>query len=285
MPQRSINTGIWTLPDVDGLPKDAKLLYIYLQANNHTSQAGVYRISLDRIASETKIPVADLPQLLDQLKPLDITWCPQKQRVWVKFFLKEQGHSPLFLKAAIRILRDVEPDLLEEYLSYNKAMGVQLPMELNGEGIDTVWEGSRKGIDTVSIPPLTEPKSKSLSNNGGRGGGEEQTTKTVDIVTLFNELCPSLPKVVHLNGTNRKAKLLARLRDHPETDWWRQYFRKVAVSPLLSGQDGKWRATFDWLLEPRNMVKVLEGNYDNTQGTGGPGARTLPSGQDLRRGW
>ncbi|MGN1105667.1 MAG: hypothetical protein ACI4RH_03385 [Huintestinicola sp.] len=33
-------------------------------------------------------------------------------------------------------------------------------------------------------------------------------------------------------------------------------------SPFLCGENGRnWTANFDWLIEPGNMIKVLEGNY------------------------
>ena len=39
---------------------------------------------------------------------------------------------------------------------------------------------------------------------------------------------------------------------------------KVAESDFLSGRDGRWRGCgFDWVFIKGNMLKILEGNYDN----------------------
>lgn len=39
---------------------------------------------------------------------------------------------------------------------------------------------------------------------------------------------------------------------------------KVAESDFLSGRDGKWKGCgFDWVFIKGNMLKILEGNYDN----------------------
>jgi hypothetical protein len=36
------------------------------------------------------------------------------------------------------------------------------------------------------------------------------------------------------------------------------------ASDFLSGRNGKWTGcNFDWLINENNMVKVLEGNYEN----------------------
>ena len=41
-------------------------------------------------------------------------------------------------------------------------------------------------------------------------------------------------------------------------------FDKVAASDFLNGvNDRNWTACFDWVMKPGNMVKILEGNYDN----------------------
>ncbi len=37
---------------------------------------------------------------------------------------------------------------------------------------------------------------------------------------------------------------------------------KVNLSPLLRGESGGWKASFDWILNPSNLVKIVEGNYD-----------------------
>ena len=43
---------------------------------------------------------------------------------------------------------------------------------------------------------------------------------------------------------------------------------KTAESDFLSGRkkDGRsWHATFDWIIEPSNFTKILEGNYANRE--------------------
>ena len=85
------------------------------------------------------------------------------------------------------------------------------------------------------------------------------------IVDDYNRTCTALPKCVKLTE-NRKKAIEARLKDFGEEDL-HQVFCKAQASHFLTGKnDRNWNATLDWLLNPQNAAKVLEGNYDNKGG-------------------
>lgn len=64
-------------------------------------------------------------------------------------------------------------------------------------------------------------------------------------------------------GPDRRKKLAARLDDVGGPDGWATVLSIVKTSPFLSGEKtGRLVATIDWLLEPKNLRKVMEGNYD-----------------------
>lgn len=83
------------------------------------------------------------------------------------------------------------------------------------------------------------------------------------IVSKFNQICISLPKVVKLTDS-RKKTINARLNEHSIEDI-ETVFRKAEASDFLTGKKTNWSADFDWLMKPNNFVKVLEGNYDNKE--------------------
>jgi hypothetical protein len=95
------------------------------------------------------------------------------------------------------------------------------------------------------------------------------------IIAAYHEILPSLPAVKTWND-RRKRKLDARISDRTKEGkaagtaaYWAGYFRKVAASDFLCGR-GKtdWRCPgLEWLLEPKNFEKVIEGAYDNTRTT------------------
>lgn len=128
----------------------------------------------------------------------------------------------------------------------------------------TTCPQNRKG--TVKEPSV-EPKQ-------GVDGGDVASRSRKDscpvqaVVDLFNEILPELPNVVLLNKS-RQASIKARWNEsdvHQDVDFWREFFESVRGSDFLmgktQGRDGKpFRCNFDWLINPSNFVKVVEGNY------------------------
>ena len=87
-------------------------------------------------------------------------------------------------------------------------------------------------------------------------------TECENIVSLFNSICVSLSKVQKLSDKRLKI-LKTRLKTY-STDDFRKVFEKAEASDFLSGRNGAWGGCgFDWLIIESNMIKVLEGNYDN----------------------
>ena len=82
---------------------------------------------------------------------------------------------------------------------------------------------------------------------------------------LFNVICVSLPEVRILTKTRvaHIKTLLSTLEKSGLTTI--DYLKKVENSDFLSGRSGKWRATFDWIINPTNSVKIIEGNYSGEE--------------------
>ena len=90
-----------------------------------------------------------------------------------------------------------------------------------------------------------------------------------EILASFHEALPTLPHVVVFNDA-RKASLRARWIEVCAAEkfdrdeglrWFGVFFRMLGRSAFLTGRAGKWRASFDWLTQPRNFAKAVEGNY------------------------
>lgn len=121
MPERSFDSGFWTNPYIQRLPKDAKLLYSYLWTNDHCNQAGLYRITFATIEFETQLSQTDLPNLFGILNER-VSYFPEEHLIWVKNFLRHQAKSPKFIIAAIKCLNvlPLRDGLREEYETYNE---------------------------------------------------------------------------------------------------------------------------------------------------------------------
>lgn len=82
-----------------------------------------------------------------------------------------------------------------------------------------------------------------------------------NIVSLFNEICVSLPKIKNLSD-NRKRNI-KKANEKLNGDF-ESFFRKVESSDFLTGRKGNWNCCgFDWIMKPQNLIKIIEGNYDN----------------------
>ena len=88
------------------------------------------------------------------------------------------------------------------------------------------------------------------------------------IKDLFHEICVSFPKVMKLNDARKKTIKTRYNEYNSDIEIFRTLFTKAEKSNFLKGNnDNNWSATFDWLLKAQNMIKVLEGNYENKQST------------------
>lgn len=82
------------------------------------------------------------------------------------------------------------------------------------------------------------------------------------LVDRYLELCPSLPKVRTMTP-NRRVHCRTFLKSFSKESI-DEGFRKANASSFLNGSSKAWNgASFDWLINQSNFVKVLEGNYDD----------------------
>lgn len=81
------------------------------------------------------------------------------------------------------------------------------------------------------------------------------------IVYLFNTICVSFKKVQTIND-KRKRQLSSIIKQfNPDFE---SVFKRIENSDFLTGRNGKWKnCNFDWIINPTNFVKIIEGNYDN----------------------
>lgn len=78
---------------------------------------------------------------------------------------------------------------------------------------------------------------------------------------------PPLPEWTATKG-KRLTHADARLLERPDPEFWRDVMTRIDRSDFLSGRKTDFKATPDWIINPSNLTKVLEGNYD---GNGPPG--------------
>ncbi len=91
-----------------------------------------------------------------------------------------------------------------------------------------------------------------------------------DIVAMYHRRLPGLARVREWT-TERQRILRQRWREKPERQslaWWEEFFGYVLESDFLMGRTpsrtgSAFECDLEWLIRPKNFVKVIEGKYEN----------------------
>lgn len=88
------------------------------------------------------------------------------------------------------------------------------------------------------------------------------------ILEAYHKTLPTL----HPCKLNQELKTTLKTRWNSEKDmqtleWWKWYFDGVSGCDFLMGKKKDFMATFPWLIGPKNMTKVLGGQYINRNKT------------------
>ena len=110
---------------------------------------------------------------------------------------------------------------------------------------------------------INEQLKTQIKEEEDKANKPEISNKPQQLADRYNAICTSLSRVVRLTDKRRRAVRLIYGKGYtPEQ--LDEVFRKAQASSFCTGQnDRHWKADFDWLLNESNLVKVLEGKYDN----------------------
>ena len=135
--------------------------------------------------------------------------------------------------------------------------------------------------DEDILPPYSPPKggeadsslrSESRQNIDDYTPPKPERTDYQGVLDAYHECCPSFPAVIKLTEARKRA-IKARLKDYGLEEIKRA-FSLAGQSDFLKGSSG-WQASFDWLMKPANMTKVLEGNYTNRASPAGGKSKSM----------
>jgi hypothetical protein len=139
-----------------------------------------------------------------------------------------------------------------------------------GDGVPTAeapYVPTAEAPDKPSLNHQLEPSLMSMSD---------------EAVNLWNELASEIGLApVQRLTQKRRSKLAARLKECDGLAGWGAALAKVRASPFLRGEgDNGWRCTLDWLLDPTNLAKAVEGAYAPKPGNGAEPSNTAPGSSD-----
>lgn len=89
------------------------------------------------------------------------------------------------------------------------------------------------------------------------------------VADVYNEKLPELGKVKVLSD-KRKSHIKACIKqfksskhDFENIDTWSRLFDYISNSDFLMGTKTEWKASFDFIINKSNLIKIVEGQYDN----------------------
>lgn len=124
---------------------------------------------------------------------------------------------------------------------------------------------SANGSRTKAKPSADESGNGTRRNETERDGVVEASTAgpAERAQEAWNRLMPAtVPRWAKLTDT-RRTKAQARADEVGGVDALLALVERASRSPLLRGDKGDWCIAPDWFLEPKNLLKISEGNYDD----------------------
>lgn len=210
----------------------------------------------------------------------------------------------LVTKGFVRVLNDDLVTLISDWSKNNLIKKDRYRQSIYKDLIIQLDTNCQRGTQLEPQDRLGQD-SRGKENIGEENKGEFEGGKTADkppapprqsvpyeqVKTLYNDICTSLPKCRVLSDARKKA-IKARFNSGYGLDDFKTLFEKTQSSSFLTGRnDRNWMASFDWLLKDNNMVKTLDGNYDDHAGGpsrgpgGGHGTRQAEAWDDLPDGF
>lgn len=148
--------------------------------------------------------------------------------------------------------------------------------EAEGYRSDTGVIAERSRVTTINNN--NNPKKESIEEDAKAPSGPP-SCPIKQIVHLWIETCPHL-SAPDAEGKVLRSQLQSRWRERKERqtiDWWKLYFERIAKSDFLSGREKDFTANLLWVTGPKNMEKILNGQYDgnrNARSTAAFGGKT-----------
>lgn len=136
--------------------------------------------------------------------------------------------------------------------------------ELECSSSETIGSMERVGVASDPPPPLpAKPKPKKGGHIQALADDESDAGA---MASYWNDLAKEfgLPQVKFMSPT-RRQKIDARIKDFGGRDRFASaVLEQIPHQPFLLGRNDRcWKVDLDWVLEPRNAVKISEGKYTN----------------------
>jgi uncharacterized protein YdaU (DUF1376 family) len=114
---------------------------------------------------------------------------------------------------------------------------------------------------TNNQEPITNNQEPDLPSKEDMSSDDDLTVS--DVISAWNELADQcgLAKVTKVTEARRKH-IKSRIAEY-DADDWSKALNAIYRSDFLRGDNDRgWKADFDFLLQPKSFIKLVEGSYD-----------------------
>ena len=128
----------------------------------------------------------------------------------------------------------------------------------NGGYSNWIDQDSTITDSSITDSSIRDRESKKEEKNNFSSVCEEMKNKWIEIANNFNL------SGVKLKINDKRKKAIKILLNEYTAEEILQAMEKIHISKFLQGDNkNNWQVTFDWLINKSNLLKVLEGNYDD----------------------
>lgn len=205
--------------------------------------------------------------------------------------LTNEQKGELFSALCLKFLEGAEPEIIDTYVKfvykfYSTAIADNLKKyeeicekraearrgKINKQEQNTTKDNKTEQTKTKSNFVVYKEKEKEKEEEKEKvkeKEKEKEYNSLADAVRAFNfQLSEKLPMVVTFNE-KRKQKLTSRWEEFKKigepAEVWARLLAIIKKSKFLTGEQGDWKCSFDWLIDnSTNWLKVYEGHYNNS---------------------
>lgn len=136
---------------------------------------------------------------------------------------------------------------------------------------------SRGGDKNVRYPTDKNVRENNININtinnniNNKGGTDISNTDIEKCIRLWNELSAyGIPSVVKMSSSCQRTQMLKCRLNEYGMESFEKAIENIKHSKFLQGKSSSFLIKFDWFVRPNNFIKVLEGNYnDSNNGSSG----------------
>lgn len=294
---RTIDIRIWMDAKFMSLDEGSQLLFIYLLTCPQINQIGTIPMSPNVLAAYLNKPIETVSERLKNLSDMGLIRVDNGNLIWICNFLKYNAPmNPNCAKGLLAFFDEI-PDCP---LVDDVAESVVKACEIKGSDyLDAVLPALQKYLDrkakrnhseTVPKPYRNQEQEQDINKDvSDETSSSDSPALTLDgesdapkrapsvplqkIVDTYNSklgsqlgMCRQLNKQRQGNLRQRWADIsrIVESKDPKEVlEGFAAFYDKIGRSNFLMGRAADFKATFDWIHNSSNFLKIYEGNYEN----------------------